>query len=246
MVAQTSSQTTSPQTDAGLFNRTQNLARSQKSQPYQNDFASGTPMPARQNTSKNDIAIGTPLPLNLRGNQGASPQQTQPTTPQGQFNQAQNLARTGQASDEEKEKKGNQKAQAAQKQSLLKRAKNYLSNPSNVSREILRWAWLSAIETYGLTLLYVWFHFIMHYVAGAKNYFSPFGSIMYIKMKGVSIGNSKVAEYAEVVAAIGLFIAFVSAIFFNLTFITAIIFIFMNKYIAAWEILKSFLSYFVS
>lgn len=238
MEAQPRAQSQTPTTDAGLLNQSLNRARN--------------PQTKTDSSPQNDIAIGTPLPFNLAGNQSSST--SQPQTTQGQLNQAQNQARVQQQNQAAAEEEQNEqddtetddKKQAKQKGKKKKKKKGLGLKSQDLTREILRWAWLTAIETYGITMVYVWFHLIMYYVAGAQKYFSPFGSIFYFKMGKIRIGDSKVAEYAEIIVALGVFLAIFVMILINLTMIGFFIFAANNTALIAWEVLKSIVAGFFS
>ena len=97
-----------------------------------------------------------------------------------------------------------QRGTAATKKSATNKLQNAATSGSSedqiamVSGIALRYAWLTLIPTFGLTLIYIIIHFIGKYLASSA-WFCPFGSEW--APKGVPIGSaSSAVEYAEIIA----------------------------------------------
>ena len=74
--------------------------------------------------------------------------------------------------------------------------------PSTLTQQALRVAWTTIIPTFGLSLLYVNFHFVARYFAHAQS-FAPFGSEWSSGVR-TSAPPSTALEYAEISALIVL------------------------------------------
>lgn len=123
------------------------------------------------------------------------------------------------------------------------------------TKNFLRQAYFNVIPTFGASLLYVWFHFTMRYVAGATTYFCKFGvleplppqvtdSKFYKENRSTSkkiqdtIKDGFGAEYFEIIGAVLSFIFVLFSILILIAIFALVVGVLFNPWKSAWEALK--------
>jgi hypothetical protein len=167
------------------------------------------------------------VPLSLRTFRDKTPESEEqpvdlynlPSSDVGQMNQL----RRQQQIEQEEEESVDEGPTAAEKKAE-KEQRPAQRHFQQVTGELLRQAWIAVPSTFGLSMLYVWFHMIMRYIAGST-YFSRFGILLNVKniaSKGTGVATSTdtdpstAGEYGEIVTAIGIFLAIVALVFIAL------------------------------
>lgn len=186
-----------PLTTAGLMNRTRQAARNAES------TNAGTHKPS-------------PLLMPPTGGKGkpkgAENQPNSPQTPEGQLNSERKSAKDEQDSDD-KEQGRFGKAKEAYK--AIKAAGGFKNAAQQLSQEgtrsLLRTMWIAVPKTFGISLTYVWTHYIGRYLK-QSDFFSYFGTM--IPKKGTIqrfFGEEFLEKRAAEIAAVAMFFILIGA-----------------------------------
>lgn len=225
----------------------------QWNQRTNNPTPSGNPMPS----------IGKPLPLNFfdgRNEENHSDKQddenpTNNENPVGALNSTKKEARNAQFNQEKESERKQDEASPEQEESgegkdvATKDGKKegkeeekntFQKKAQTLTKKILFWAWLNAIPSYGITLIYVWFHFLARYVAGSK-LFSRFGSLLYKEKKSEKGETQRdpTDEYTEIILAGGLLLLFCLGILLFLIMIGTLTWAVVNPGKVLWGAFKT-------
>lgn len=170
----------------------------------------------------------TPLQENLPS---AAPASQEESSVAGEYNKMRNQQRQQQVQQEESESSGSirnkvlnysrKKTLSAEEKRTGEKVPKALLDPSvkkkeaaeRVSRKILEYAWKNIFTTWGLTTIYIFLHYIMHYWVRSPK-FSSFGYAF------GKIGHSKGMEYAEKIVMFSIILAIAAVIAILILFIS--------------------------